>query len=192
MSGESDSLKTKVEESEIRMNILEAILVSSVDEKNSMLPNIQEFILSEVINGTIDYIGGTSDENYVKRRNDQKFGGYEKNIYENLEREIEKSEKKLSPKVQKAIFKLCKNNTISPDGPAANYTSTDLYEFFRHILPHTFTSKISMPMNLLYHTKHEIYPKLSPEEIQDIEGIGKAMRKHIDIDLEYIRAHYHW
>jgi len=179
-----------------RRNLLEALLVSSVSKESFRLPTIKEFILNEVVNGTIEYIGGNAGQiDYKKFR-------FDRNTFEiELERYFEAemkaySKEKLNPKVNKAITKLCKHYFVYPTGPDRPYPHTELYTHFNGfgagICPVIMESSFSLPQDTIIRVQRKVLPALSNPEKKDIEGIGKAMRKYIDRDLEFIERTYHW
>src|SRR4030042_5959859 len=90
-------------EQDYRRHILEALLVASASD-SFKLPTIKEFILSEIVNGTIEHIGGNAGQiDYQKFRFDV---GFERKLYEYLVSEMESRPGTLNPKVSKAINKL--------------------------------------------------------------------------------------
>ena len=70
---------------------------------------------------------------------------------------------------------------------------TELYDCFTGgICQSLGTSTFSLPHSLVLHVEREIIPSLSERVSRDVQGIGQAMRKYVERDLEYIREHYHW
>ena len=174
-----------------KKNFLEAVLVSSITEENSWIPTIKEYVLSEVVNGTIDYIGGHGGKmNYQDRDH---ISIYELDMYKYLSKELKtRTFVKLHPKIKKVLNNLCTSNLVSPEGPDRPYQTVELYDFFRDVCPVSGHSIFSPPYDTVIRVQNKIFPALSLEEIEDIEGIGKAMRPHIDKDVEYIKKNYSW
>ncbi len=177
-----------------RKNLLKAILLSSVSEKNCKFPTIEGFILCELVNGVIEYIGGNAGlASY------QSFPSREcalDELYTYLRQEIDNKETGLAPKVKEALLSMCEPYWASDwDGSHAN---TQLYDFICGVgdrgirkvsrMEETFTLSQGITIKL----EKEFFPKLSGQEKKDIQGIGKAMRKYIDKDLEYIAHTYYW
>jgi len=186
--------KKEIEEMRYRDRILEALLVSSITEDNSRLPTIQEYILSEVVNGTIDYAGGNAGKiNYQKFRHDR--NKYENELIKYFKEEMSETKGEMSPKIRESIQKMTDCHWVYVPEPGDNYPTCELYGCFRGfggICPVTFHSSFSLPLELVVRVQKEVLPSLSKDERRDVKGIGKAMRKYINDDLEYIREHYHW
>ncbi len=183
-----------------RDNLFKSILVSSVSEDKPRLPTIEEFILSEVVNATIEYIGGNAGQiDYQKfKKSNVRHTLYEWEINDYLEKEIKAhSEGKLHPRVKESIAKLCERYTVYPY-PERPYHRTELYDVFKgpfsggRICQVIMRSSFSLPQETIIEVQKKIIPSLSGQEKKDIQGIGKAMRKYIDKDLEYIAHTYYW
>jgi len=189
--------KKDEEEWSYRRHLLEALLVSSVSEDRFRLPTIEEFILSEVVNGTIEYIGGNVGQiDYQKFRFDR--NSFERELNKYFEAEMRAHSKgKLNPKFKKAVTKLCEHYYVNPTGPDRPYPYTELYAHFKGfggggICPVIMQSSFSLPQETIIRVQREVLPELSNPEKRDVEGISKAMRKYIDRDLEFIGKTYHW
>ncbi len=190
-----NDFKKYVEEARYRKGILEAILVSSITEERYELPTIQEFVLSELVNGTIEYIGGDPGKvNYQRFRQ----GTFERCLWGYYEEEIKLYSKgKLNPKIREAITKMVNYDIVDPSGPDRPYPKTELYTFFKGsmgggICGVIMKSTFSLPQEITDKVKREIIPTLSNTERKTVEGIGKSMRKYIDEDLEFIKGRYRW
>jgi hypothetical protein len=181
-----------------RHNILEAILVESMTKNRLRFPTIKEFILSELVNGTIDYIEGKSRQveyQQFKLKSDI----FERELYESFESQmIAHSRGKLNPKVRRALMKLCEDYYVHPTGPDSRpYLHTELYTHFKGfggggICPIVMESSFSFPYDAVIRVQKQVIPSLSAPERRDVEGIGRAMGKHIDNDLKFIGRKYHW
>jgi len=187
--------KKEIEETNYRKSILEALLVSSIKEENSRLPTIKQYILSEVINGTIDYVGGEAGKHYY--RAEMIFlESYERMISKYFESEIKSTDKKLAPKIKKALEKMVECYVINPGWYDRPYTYTDLYNLYKGpfigICEVSSHSTFSLPYDLVMKVNNKTMPSFSEEERKDIQGIGKAMRKYIDKDIETIEKTYLW
>ena len=169
----------------------------STTDKSFRIPTIEEFVLSEVVNGTIDYFGGKAGKvTYQKMRNGNSF---ERALFEYFEKELKSHSKgKLNPHIRESIRKLCKPYSVNPTGPDRPYLQTELYVHFSGkpfgggVCPVNMRSTFSLPQETVVKVEKEVLPKLSNPERRDVEGIGKAMRKFIDNDLGFIRERYHW
>lgn len=176
-------------------NVLKALLVASTSEDNLRFPTIKEFILSEVVNGTIEYIGGNAGEvNYQSEG-----GAFEINLYKYFKSEIETHSKgKLNPKIREVLDSLCEYHLESPTGPDGSFLETKLYNHFKGrcggygICQLPTSSSFSLPQDLVIEVNRQILPSLSNEERRDILGIGKSMREYVDRDLEFMAQTSHW
>lgn len=178
-------------------SILEAILFFSTSEESLRLPTIEEFILSEIINATIEYVGGNAGQiKYNQFRLDRTQ--HENKICNYFKSEIElNSKRKLNPKIQKSLLSQCEVNFVDPEGPGKIYIQTGLYIHFKGYLgegicPRIMQSIFSFPQEIIIHVQKEILPSLSKHEIEDLQNIGKIMRKYIDEDINHIQKHIYW
>lgn len=181
------------EELRYRERILEALLVSSLTEDNSRLPTIPEYILSEVVNGTIEYVGGNAGRiNFLKYNHNR--NAYENELIKYFKDEMSKAKGEISQKIKESIQKMTDCHWVYVPEPFDNYPTCELYVFFNYgeICPPHFKSSFSLPHEVVVRAQRELLPFLSKDERRDVKGIGKAMRKYIDEDLEYIKEHYFW
>lgn len=192
-----DDITKSIEDSEHRRKVLEALLVAATPNGNR-LPTIEEFILSEVVNGTLEYVNAKAGEiTYAKERAkhaDPKT--YESKLYAYYHEEMRNTEK-LSENIRTAIGKLVEAVWHHPY-PGDSYCDTDLHAQFKGfggvggICQVIAQSTFSLPHELVLKVQKEIMPSFSESERKDIMCIGEAMRKYIKEDLEYIQKQYHW
>jgi hypothetical protein len=174
-----------------RNNVLEAILFSSLTPERLRLPTGPEFILSELVNGTIEYIGGNAGK--MNYRNFEE-GHYEfrRRMEKYLSEEMRKFSKgKLDPKIGNAVNKLCE--CYYPDSSDKTRVEVNFFSHFNWgICQSTNQSTFSLPYDLVIKTREKTIPSLSDSERKDVEGIGKSLGKYLDKDLEYIKKNYFW
>jgi hypothetical protein len=185
-----DDIAQSMKDSRYGQKVLKALLVAAAPNGNR-LPTIEEFILSEVVNGTIDYVNKKAGEiTYVNERMKSDLNSYESKLYAYYHKEIRDTKRKLDANIGKTIDKLVKAvwHHPYPDDP---YCDTDLYAHFNGFAS-VGQSTFSLPYELVSEVRKEIMPTFSESEKRDITGIGKAMRKYVKEDLEYIREHYQW
>lgn len=181
--------KKDMKEWKYRRTVLEALLYHSTKKDNFILPTKEEFILSEVVNGTIEYIGGNAGRISYQKSDRNMF---EFDIYKYFENEMKNSKRRLNPAINGAITKMVKYEMRCPGGPDRPYPYTEVYSFFRGfgggggICPVIMESTFSLPYETVIRIKREVLPSFSDFEIKDIEGIGKSMRKYIKDDLKFI------
>jgi len=179
------------------LTLLETLLVSSTitDEEIISLPTIKQFTLSEVINGTIEYIGGNAGQiTYTQQQHNDPFSNdlFADRICKHFEEEIKNYGMGLDPNIRKAITKLVKYSPPQITGPELSEPYIPLYSLFYELHPPLTTSTWSLPYETVKKVKDQILPFLSDSERRDINGIANCMRKYIQEDLTYIREHYHW
>lgn len=182
------------DEKNYRQNILEAILVSSIDGNRNKFPAITKHILSELKNGTIKYIGGNAGRlTYTNSRIEPE--NLEKYFYKYLKSALDcNSNQELNPKIKEALEELCKPYRIEPTGPDRPFLSIELYDHLGLtgnqisdiIIDRTFTI---LP-EIIKKVEEKTLPNLTESEIKDITGIGKSMRKYIEEDLDFIKNIY--
>ena len=174
-------------------DVLQALLYYSTAEDDFMLPTIEEFILSEVVNGTLEYLG--RDAGKVKYQ-DFKGGrnSFERAAWDYFEEESVLSDKEIDPDVMASIGRMASYHIVYPDGPDGPYPKAGLYSTFKSVLFSGMCMSSSFPLlqGDIYHIKKKVIPSLSEAARADVESIGKIMRKHINDDLGYIGKKYMW
>lgn len=190
-----DDVAKRIKDSRYRQTVLEALLVVAAPNGNR-LPTIEEFILSEVVNGTLHYVNKKAGEiTYAKEKHVGK--SYESKLYAHYHKEMKSAKEKLDADVRTAIDKLVEA-VWSYSPPDDSYYDTDLYWQFKGfagvggICPVLMESTFSLPCELVSKVRKEIMPTFSESEKKDVIGIGKAMRKYVKEDLEYIQKQYWW
>lgn len=182
------------DERNYRKNILEAILVSSIQENKNQFPAITKHILSELINGTIDYIGGNPGRlTYANSRIEPE--NLEKYFYKYLKCDLDcELKQQLNPQIRSTINELSKPYRVDGNGPDKPYLTIELYEHLgltgNQISDKRIGSTFTILPLIIKKVETQILPNLSESEIKDILGIGKAMRKYIQEDLDFIKKHY--
>jgi hypothetical protein len=194
-----------------RQRILEAVLFLSTTEENYVFPTIEQFVLSELVNGTIAYVRGRAGE-VTYQKTGEVGVVYEDLLWKYYEREMstprlneihapERSaqpQRNIFPGLKKIIDELVEYRWVDPGGNDKPYPQTKLYEHFKGfagldgICPVRNRSTFELPHGTVMHIERQVLPFLSPEWRGDIEGIAKEMRKFIDEDLKYIRKSYQW
>ncbi|MBU0959666.1 MAG: hypothetical protein KKB31_06995 [Nanoarchaeota archaeon] len=194
----TEQFKKQREESDFRRGVFQATLVSSVNDKTYKFPTIDEYILSEFVNGVINFVGGNAGEviypQFDRIASDRYF---EIPIREYFDKEVTLDKKeKLSQRIARAVDQLLK---VEGRWDAENkpYDDVDLYLHFKGrrftgICHEVMRSSFSLPQEVLIKVKNEIMPGLSEAEARDVVGIGQAMRPFIEQDLDYISKKYHW
>jgi hypothetical protein len=92
----------------------------------------------------------------------------------------------LHPNIKKVLENLCSSNKNTQGD------TIELYDHFGFISPGNTRSIFSPPYETVIRVRKEILPSLSLIERKNVEGIGIAMRKHIDKDIAYLKKNYSW
>lgn len=182
--------------------VLESLLFCSKTDEKYEFPTIEQFILGEVVNATIEFIGGKVDLNktdYKLNRFDFRLFESELTEYFQEQINIHKS-KNLSPNIQNSIVSLTSAYRVSPSGPDRPYFHTNLYTefsispiplFTNYICNSRFQSIFTLD-DKTNQIAQKFLKQLPEKEKQNITEISKIMRKYIEGDLKYIRKTYHW
>ena len=175
-------------------NLLEALIVVSTTEESFHFPTIEEFILSEVVNGVIEYCGGISGKVTYAKTGDSD-GRFERLLHDFFKEEMKKSSQTLNTKVNDAITAIVQPYSVHAP-PERPYLHTKLYGYWNGfgcgICPVVMKSTFSLPQELIVTVKKNVLPAFSDDERKDVEGIAKAMRKYVDEDIAFIQKRYHW
>jgi len=166
------------EEYNYKKHFLEAVLVSSISDENSWIPTKKEYILSELINGTIDYIGGQAGKiTYNNSRFTDDSDIFELNMHKYLMKNIRSHKNmELGLNIEKVLKNLCSSNSVTEH-------DVELYDFFREICPVQGPSIFSPSYETVLRVRKEILPSLSLQERANIQGIGYKMRQFMDQDM---------
>ncbi|NOQ56259.1 MAG: hypothetical protein GQ477_05655 [Nanohaloarchaea archaeon] len=178
---------------EFDRNILQALLYYSTTEDDFMLPTIEEFILSEVVNGTLEYLDRDAGKVRYRTRGFDR-NSFEKEIWNYFEEESSLSDREIDSDVMASIERMASYHIVYPDGPDGPYSTAGLYSCFKTVLPSGagMSSTFSLSQEVIYRVKKEVILSLSEAVRGDVEGIGKIMRRYINEDLGYIRKKYRW
>ncbi|MFH1511180.1 MAG: hypothetical protein ABIF10_05795, partial [Candidatus Woesearchaeota archaeon] len=174
--------------------LLEAILYCATTEQKPMLPTIEQFVLSELVNGTIQYSGGNAGKlNYQMFLAEPK--AFERSMWQYYHQQAAKG--KLSQDVYDSITTLVKYKMVNAGGPDKPFAQTELYTHFKggagyEICPVTFSSIFSLPYKTVLRVRNTTLPSYSRKEKEHVEGIGAAMRPFIEQDMEFIKKTYCW
>ncbi len=181
------SLNKKWNDFRFRENVLKSILVSSMEEDKLWFPTSPRFILSELVNSTIEHVKG--DAGKVKYQDLRLYDdNFEIEIWKYFEGEMEQKSRFLEPKIEESITKMVR--FFWEDGYDGSFLKTELYSHFdENICPLIMDSTFSLPYNIVWDTQNRIIPSFTIKERRDIQEIGKIMRKYIETDLKLIRGY---
>jgi hypothetical protein len=183
LMSEKPDIQEHVKRTNYQLKILEAIIVSSISDDNSKLPTVKEYIFSELVNGTLEYIA--ADAGTVTYQDYKWHDDVLLKILKNYNSEMSKhTENKLDSKLKDALNKMfaCKFINDTPK----------VCELFKYICPVDMHSIYSPSYESVMKVRKDILPELSDKERENVIGIGKAMRKFVDKDVESIKKDYCW
>ncbi|RLE42796.1 hypothetical protein DRJ48_02720 [Candidatus Woesearchaeota archaeon] len=174
-----------------------------------LFPANVEYILQEFVLATISYIGGNPEaiaqiskpsDNPASKMASEEFV---KRVWACFQEELNAHSGKLDDRVERAIQELVKPRETPLDDP---WTLTELYRYLSPIdynamgvrfspgiytycllgiyYPSWIPPLFSLPYALVKWIEHQWLPLLSPSEVRDIIGIGKAMRGYMNRDIK--------
>jgi hypothetical protein len=174
-----------------RRDLFKSILVSTTTEETSTTPWVREFIFDELVNGTIEYIGGEAGKIRYQDGHPES-PNFERSLAKCLREEIEKNPKILPAMLRDYLLTMVDHTFTNPTCINEGETNCELYGHLAPI-PHLYAhSRSRLDSDLIAKVRNEILPSFSEREKKAIVGIGKAMRVFMNKDLEYIAKTYHW
>ena len=188
-------MKINFEKPENRKKLLKAFLVSATIEDDLTLSVSRRFVLSELINGTIEYMHGKAGKIIFQNFYGEDLGVFEKEIETYFKEQVLGANGNITIEIKKAIENLTRAK-VHP-GPGDSYVHCELYEFFRGtnhgigsgICPMTPSRTFRLNSKLVEEVQKEIIPNLPDKERENVIGIGDSMKKYIRKDLELIRSY---
>ena len=168
------------------INLLKSLFVSSTVNGKLLLPTEKEYLLEELVLGTLDYL----DRPNITRRREFNILKATSVFHRNLDNRIEwlKNSLYLDEDISTTIYELMHSykENCSPDS-----FTTPFYNICRNELEgtiiHSTNGKISTTSpEIINYTRNIIIPTFSEEQQRDILGIGNCMKKYIIEDLEYL------
>lgn len=162
--------------------ILESIIASTIIEDNSRIPSSKEYILYTLVQGTIIYMKGNTEQiakiSFIDR--------FIRKINNAFLTELKEYGHVLNAQIKETLEQLTDPKNIDPGGPAKTYDTCEVYELFRGrnqgvgpgIRPLMCLSKTFSPeYQWLQYVRKNHIPSLSDSERKDVEGIAREMRK---------------
>ncbi|MEA2004185.1 MAG: hypothetical protein U9O53_04485 [archaeon] len=147
-----------IEDMEYDRDVLQALLYYSTSEDDFMLPTIEEFILSEAVNGTLEYLGRDAGK---VRYQDFKGGrdSFESAVWDYFEEEPVLSDKVIDPDVMASISRMAGYHIVYSDGPDRAYAKVGLYSTFKSVLLSgmSMSSTFSLMQKDVYHVQKGSY-----------------------------------
>ncbi len=180
-------------EFERQRNLLKSLLVLSSAHRGYTLPTLNSFILSEVANGVIGYLGGNAGE-VVARDYDEVM--FVDKIDAELRKNMDSRGKgKLTPDLEQTIRKLCGAQTRGGGHYEEVSIHCDLYNIFKSpygICDVTNRSTFRLSHSVVSQVEQDILPRMVEKDRVDVQGIASRMREQLDLDLRYISENFRW
>lgn len=193
----TDSLKEFFRKGEFQGHILEVLVYFASSMGKNRLPTIQEFILSEVVAATIEYLTGKEYIfTYHRMENGKEYitvaDGWEWKTNEALSKALKQCGDKLNPPFREAIAELTKL-TIHHDQTGGRGYDSWLYTYYKlSICQSWMVSTFSFSVEFINKVKKDIIPSLEPETLKHCKAIARIMKKYVKQDIELIKRRYHW
>lgn len=173
--------------------IFNGILVFSLQEGKFKFPAQKELVLSELVKGTIDYLGGRVPK--IETSEIIKEPKYHSSqLCHKLEREIDSEDAiaLLEPKFRKTMKSLCKGSWYRIETPEVeNCFDVGFYPYLENLTRDIFQGEplektFSLPYELVDKIRKQPMPCISGDVLENILGVGRCMRNYIEKDLDFI------
>lgn len=188
-----DVSKEFFEKMEFNRSILEVIIYFASKKGEKVLPTIHEFILSEIVAATIEYVTG---EEQISTFNRSSFGevpdlDWEWKTNEAMETTRLAGGRPLNPILGAALKELTfLRHTTDAMGDGG--WGSDLYLDWQLICPVIMRSTFSLSVAFVGKVKKEVIPKIDAKTIRQCRSIAELMKRKIDDDVALIGRRYHW
>lgn len=178
-----------------RKLLFKAILASTPTNKNKNIPSEEQYIYFELINGIIHYVGGEAGKISPKKFSHRNFG-FEYDLEKDLKEEL-KLHKKLPNKLEKDLLRMVHPYQLDHGFQASDATTEcEVYQFLGNFIGSEILLYPDKSINLLQEKvideakkTIESYDELTRESVI---GIGKSMRKYIELDIPEIKRTHFW
>lgn len=165
--------------------ILEKILANTVTEDNVEIPLPNKYILSEIVNGAIEYAGGKAGEitymSYLNNKELKSLGPFEKVMGAYFDDQVKDESNILT-----AIKEMIKVESEYDSNLGIACLTCELYKNMNEIRKNgNFSSPLTFKLNDLEKIKK--LTKFKKAEKESILEIANNVRKYIDSDLEYLK-----
>ncbi len=183
---------------DLERRVLKAIIYHARTPANSTLPTIQEYILAEVVNATVEYATGNKGAlDYTEFSHIPRYGeSFELKVLEYYQEQMQ-GEQKLNAETRIALDGLLEPHEHS--GARELFTPYDdnhLENYWKGwwdtgICKVRMSSTFSLDERTLREMRKEL-SSLTKDSRKDCVQIGRLMRPYIRHDLKEIAAHYFW
>jgi hypothetical protein len=195
--GKVDSIKEFFRKGNYQGRVLEVLVYFASDKGEKSLPTIEEFILSEVVAATIEYLTGkeylftyhrseNGEESVVSAEH------WEWKANEAMAEAVKQFGGKLNSPLKEALQEMTELIMHFDETGGRGYESP-LYHYYKYqICQSWFVSIFSLPTEFVKKVERETISSLEPETIKHCAAIAKIMDKYIKRDLNLIKNRYHW
>jgi hypothetical protein len=101
------------EDIRFQRKLVESLLAASAETGYQTFPSKSEYILSEVVNGTIDYLGGEGGK--IRFYPGSDTFQFHTQIYEELKNNLDSQDEKLQPRINQTLLILVEPRDIHRD-----------------------------------------------------------------------------
>jgi len=175
------------EEDKFRYNVLRAILYFASDGGKKRLPTIDDFLTSEIVSATIEYLTEEEYSNGYRKEQGFQRGQWYRMTNNAMKEAFEKFGNKFNPALGEAIRTATEFHFQSDHGETWH---ENLFRWFPK--RPSMVSTYSLSVESSDYIKEKVIPSLDPDTVGHCKKIAKIMRKYLDQDLEFIKEHYHW
>lgn len=177
-------------------NILEAVIYFASNKGKMRLPTIEEFVLSELVTSTGEYLSGRKDfSGYFRRRENGKHCLHNDNWQIKMSQFVEDLFSKFGGKLPREFSEALKQLVTLEHQYSHGEKWWDclLYDFYKDQTKcNPMISTFSLSVEFVDRVESNILFLLTQEEIEHIKAIASCMERYVEEDLEFIKKQYHW
>ena len=168
-----------------KRDFLKSILMVA-SEESQRIPAEYQYVLGELVWGTVDYLGGKSCG--VGYKNNLDNSALHNGLWKILNGHLQIFRWKVDEKIFNALRGLVEPHThhAPPDRPYFSCELHDCYDSAEGIIRIRTHSIAPLP------TDWKISVEFTENQKKDMGGIGNAMRPYLKEDLEHISKTYRW
>jgi len=188
-------VKKDSEQRQALTDLLSVLLVEGSDGGKLKLPTLNEYILSETVNGTLAYLGGGAGEVQYGRFPPEHF---EMHLWDRLSDAICRRGHILSQEVREGIKSLAHSRREAADGPDRPSITTHLYNIYATpwewglYQKSGISSTWKLPDEFVANVRSRVLPSFEKESQEQLKLIGGHMRPYVRHDVCRIRKTYQW
>lgn len=192
-----EEFRKKRQQGDFQRHVLEVLIYFASERGRNRLPTIEEFILSEVVAATIEYLTGAEYCFTYHRLEDGReyftvADGWEWKTNKAMAEALDRFGDKLNPVLSETLKELTKLE-FHYDAMGGKGHDSWLYTWYKHRICHILmVSTFSLSVEFVEKVKKEVIPLLDAETLQYCKAIATIMKKYIRQDVELIKRRYRW